>query len=122
MHSLVPEIINSWNAETRLSQRNIVSMVAADHVSMYRGRAWATMVLTHLPLNKMAALLADDIFKCIFLNENEEIPIKISLAFFLKGMINNIPALVQIKAWHRPGSKPLSEPILTQFTNSYMQH
>ena len=26
--------------------------------------------LTHLPLDKMAAVLADDIFKCIFLNEN----------------------------------------------------
>ena len=25
--------------------------------------------LTHLPLDKMAAILADDIFKCIFLNE-----------------------------------------------------
>ena len=26
--------------------------------------------LTHLPLDKMAAILADDIFKCICLNEN----------------------------------------------------
>ena len=26
--------------------------------------------LTHLPLDKMAAILADDIFKGIFLNEN----------------------------------------------------
>ena len=37
---------------------------------------------------------ADDIFKCIFLNENVLISIKISLKFVPKGQINNIPALV----------------------------
>ena len=40
---------------------------------------------------------ADDIFKCIFLNENIWISIKISLKFVPKGQINNIPTLVQIK-------------------------
>ena len=55
---------------------------------------------------------ADDIFKCIFLNENVWIPIKISLKFVPKGSINNIPALVQIMAWRRPGDKPLSEPMM----------
>ena len=35
----------------------------------------------HLPLDKMAAILADDIFKCIFLNENDRILIQISLKF-----------------------------------------
>ena len=51
---------------------------------------------------------ADDIFKCIFLNESVWIPIKISL----KGPINKFPALVQIMAWRRPGDKPLSEPMM----------
>ena len=37
---------------------------------------------------------ADDISKCIFLNENVWFPIKISLKFVPKGLINNIPALV----------------------------
>ena len=55
---------------------------------------------------------ADDIFKCMFLNENVWIPIKISLKFVPKGPINNIPALVQIMAWRRPGDKPLSEPMM----------
>ena len=55
---------------------------------------------------------ADDIFKCIFLNENVWIPIKISLKFVLKGPINNIQALVQIMAWRRSGDKPLSEPMM----------
>ena len=34
------------------------------------------------------------------------------IAFVPKGPINNIPALVQIKAWRRPGEKPFSEPML----------
>ena len=55
---------------------------------------------------------ADDIFKWIFFNENIWILIKISLKFVPKGPINNIPALVQIMAWHRPGDKPLSEPMV----------
>ena len=55
---------------------------------------------------------ADDIFKCIFLNENIWIPITISIKFVSKGPINNIPALVQIMAWRRPGDNPLSEPIM----------
>ena len=55
---------------------------------------------------------ADDIFKWIFLNENVRISIKISLKFVPKGQINNIPALVQIMAWHRSGGKPLSEPMM----------
>ena len=55
---------------------------------------------------------ADDIFKCIFLRENAWIPTKISLKFVPKGPINNIPALVQIMAWRRPGDKPLSEPMM----------
>ena len=38
--------------------------------------------------------------------------IKISLKFVPKGPINNIPALVQIMAWRRPGDKPLSEPMM----------
>ena len=57
---------------------------------------------------------ADNIFKCIFLNENVWIPIKISLKFVPKGPINNIPALVQIMAWRRSGHKPLSEPMMVR--------
>ena len=55
---------------------------------------------------------ADDIFTCVFLNENVWIPIKISSKFVPKGPINNIPALVQIMAWRRSGDKPLSESMM----------
>ena len=56
--------------------------------------------------------IADDTFKPIFLNENIRISIKISLKFVPKVPINNIPSLVQIMAWCRPGDKPLSEPMM----------
>ena len=36
----------------------------------------------------------------------------ISLKCVPKNRINNIPALVQIMAWRRPGNKPLSEPMM----------
>ena len=54
----------------------------------------------------------DGIFKCIFLNENVWILIKILLKFVTKGPVNNIPSLVQIMVWRWPGDKPLSEPIM----------
>ena len=56
--------------------------------------------------------LPDNIFKCIFLNENVWISIKISLKFVPKVPINNIPALVLIMARRWPGDKPLSEPMM----------
>ena len=55
---------------------------------------------------------AEDILKCIFLNENVWISHKISLNFVPKGPSNNIPLLVLIMAWRRSGDKPLSEPMI----------
>ena len=57
----------------------------------------------------------DDIFKCIFLNENAWISIKISLKFVPNGPINKIPSLVQIMALRRSGDKPLYEPMMVNF-------
>ena len=48
---------------------------------------------------------ADDTFKCIFLDENFCISIKILLRFVSKGPIDNTPALVQIIAKCRIGEK-----------------
>ena len=59
-----------------------------------------------------AQIFPDDIFKCIFLNENVYVSIKISLKFVPKGHINYTPALVQIMAWCWPGNKPLSETVM----------
>ena len=69
----------------------------------------------------MSAISADDIFKCIFLNEIARIPIRISLKIVPRSPVNKKPALVQVMAWCRTGDKPLHEPMLTQTTDAYMQ-
>ena len=50
------------------------------------------------------------------------IAIKISLKFVPKGPIDNIPALVQILAWHWTGDKPLSEPMMAWFFYACKHH
>ena len=70
----------------------------------------------------MAAILADDNFKCIFFNENDRIPIRISLKFVPRGPIDYKWALVQVIACCLFGVKPLPEPMLTQFTDTSMRH
>ena len=54
----------------------------------------------------MAAILADDTSKCIFLNENNGNPIP-------RSPIDNKPALVEVMAWRRTGDKPLPETMVT---------
>ena len=70
----------------------------------------------------MAAILANDIFNCILLNENVRIPIQISLKIVPRSPTDNKPLLVQAMAWRRTGGKPLPEPMITQFTDAYMRH
>ena len=73
-----------------------------------------------LRLGQNGRHFTDDIFKCIFLNEN--VCIRIKMKFISIGPINNIPALVQKMAWHRSGNKPLSEPVIALFGDTYMHH
>ena len=65
----------------------------------------------------MAAMLADDNFKCISFNENDRNPILISLKFVPRSPIVNKPALVQVMALRWRGEKPLTEPMLTLFSH-----
>ena len=65
--------------------------------------------LTHWCREKMAATLADDIFKCNFHHENVWFSTKISLKLVPRIWINNTPALVQLMIRH-------------QFTVAYMRH
>ena len=84
--------------------------------SIYRRRCPMPLILVFNTLRPKhnGRHFADDIFKCIFLNENVWIPIKISVKFVPKGPINYIPALVQIMAWCRPGDKPWSETMMVR--------
>ena len=54
---------------------------------------YCKFVSYHIEAETNGRHFPDDIFKCIFLNENVLISIKISLKFVPKGQINNIPAL-----------------------------
>ena len=54
---------------------------------------------------------SDDILKWIFSNENLWISIEISLKLVPRAQLN-IPALVQIMVWHRPGDRPLFEAMI----------
>ena len=78
--------------------------------------------ITHLCLDKMAAILADNIFKCIFFNEDDRILIKISLKLVHSSPIYNNSALVQVMVWNWAGDKPLPEPVMIWFTDTSMRH
>ena len=82
------------------------------HHRLHLGQLPGMHYLNTLRLRQNGCRFADDTFKCIFLNENVRISMKISLKFVPKGPINNNPALVQIMAWHQSGDKPLSEPMM----------
>ena len=60
-------------------------------------------------------------FPINFLEWNVKIPIQIALKFVPRSLIDNKPAVVQVMAWCQTGGKPLPEPMLTQFTDSYIR-
>ena len=69
----------------------------------------------HIEVETKWSLFCRRNFEMQLLNEKVWIEINISLKFLHKGPINNIPTLVQIMAWRRPGDKPLSEPMMENF-------
>ena len=99
---------NIWQY-IRLTLRNV-----SNHVLRHELQVLCSPVINTLRPRQNRRHFADDIFKCIFLNKNVWIPIKISLKFVPQGPINSIPALVQIMAWRRPGDKPLSGPMIVR--------
>ena len=66
------------------------------------------------PPDKMVAIVADDNFKYIFLNENNKFW---TLKFVPRSPLENKSALVQVMTWRRKGDKSLSEPMLAHFTS-----
>ena len=77
------------------------------------------MVNSSLP-DKMATILADPIFKCIFLNGNDRIRIQIILKFVPKGSTDCKSALVQVMAWRLTCNEPFPEPMMALFTDEYV--
>ena len=70
--------------------------------------------LTHWGRDKMAAFSQTTLSSAFSWMKILEFRLNIHWSLFFKGLINNIPALVLIMAWLRPGDKPLSEPMLVR--------
>ena len=90
----------------------VIQVQTGKEVDTTKGEAELNITLNALRPRQNGRHFADDTFKRIFMNENVRIFINISLKFVPKGLIKNIPALVQIMAWCRPGDKPLSESMM----------
>ena len=71
---------------------------------------WWASLLTHWGWDKMDAI-SQTTFSSAF-SWMKMFEFRLKLTFVPKGPINDIPALVRIMAWRRPGDKPLSEPML----------
>ena len=69
-------------------------MLALQRQGLHIGCLLTLVTVQHIEAETNGRHFPDDIFKCIFLNENVSISIKISLKFIPKGQINNIPVLV----------------------------
>ena len=88
--------IKFWLLRNNLTNNKVNKRWPHDRVSTslkHRCNAFYIPLSTMRP-RKNGRHFADDIFKCIFLNENVWIPIEISLMFVPKGPIDNIPSLV----------------------------
>ena len=96
-------------------QSSGISLIAIPSVTWAYPPCWYCQLNTLRP-RQDGHYFTDDTFKCIFMNENVWIPITISLEFVPMGPIDNIPALVQIMAWRRPGDKPLSESMMVSLS------
>ena len=112
------EVINSgilWYMTTWIMYQSIAwyetfnQNIFYDHHTTNGGRF---ILIIKLRPRKHGCHLADDLFKCIFFNENVWVLVKISPKFADKSPINNILTLVQVMAWRRAGDKPLSEPMM----------
>ena len=73
-------------------------------------------VLTHHPLDIIYFQMNFHEWKVLYFDNN------FTDVCSYKSPIDNNPALAQIMAWRRIGDKPLSEPVLTWFTDAYMRH
>ena len=112
MFSLICAWINGWvnnrkagDLKRHRAHYDVTTMIAAG-------------ICPHLHFNTLRSRQNyrhfQDIFKYIFLNKNIWISTEISPKLVPHGPIDNIPVLVQIMVWRRPGDKPLSEPMMVR--------
>ena len=88
---------------------------------MHRGPA-STCWVNSSPRGQNGRHYADDIFKCIFMNEKFCISIWISLKSVPNGLIDKKSALVQVMTWRWAGNSPLTEAMLTKILYTIWRH
>ena len=101
-----PEVITRTTSNT--TSVNTVGIMTIHVFNVPHG---ITLYFINKYTDKMVDIFGDVIiFKFIFCYKTCCILICNSLQFVHSGQITNKPALVQVKAWHQTGEKPLSEP------------
>ena len=119
----VSEIVRSWCSNTDWG--NAAPSHFLNHCFSSQD-PWCHMALSHNELthwggDKMATISQTTLSNAFSSLKMLRVLIKIWLKFVPKGPINNIPALVKIMAWRRPGDKPLSEPMMIRLLTA-MRH
>ena len=105
-----PEFGHNWACRSSRTYNNSLQKLVMPSWLTLFGNGMTSLFNT-LRLRQNGRHFEDDIFNCIFLNENIWISIMISPRSVPKGPVNDMPALVQIMACHLDGVKPLSEPM-----------
>ena len=111
-----------WNCSTSYGYHTIPTQAWPGYAQESSMFCMSHSALNSSPSGQNGRHFTDDIFLCIFMNEKFCLLVQISQKFVPNGPIDDNQALAQIMAWRRIGDKPLSEPMLTQFTDTYMRH
>ena len=106
-----------WNVNRLYKTSSSGITYATRNIMAYCNHIWGCSVASNLNImgpRQDGRHFPDDIYKWIFFIENCCIWIKISLKYVPKSPIDNNLAFIQIMARHRPGDKPLSEPMIVR--------
>ena len=120
-----PPAIRGYDEYLKLITRIMSSVKLTYNQDMFDWHALLSSIfhltLIHLLLDKMAAIVTDDILNAFSWMKNDRIPLQTSLKFVHRSLICKKAALVQVKAWRWIGDNPLPEPVMDQFTDAYMR-
>ena len=126
----IPKFMSIWSMKLGSERSGVQIKIDryTENELHFRGRynilVWTVLIFIQFnssSLGQNGHHFADDIFKCIFINEKFCISIQILQKFVPNGPINNKSALVQVMTWRWTGDKPLPETMLTHFIEAYMQ-
>ena len=100
-----------WQGPVLLTFLRHVAIISANGIAAFFWPRCVNYQLQHIEAETKWPLFSRRGFQMHF-REWKCISIKISLKFGPKGLINSIPALVQMMVWRRPDDKPLSWPMV----------